>query len=164
MLRRPFVLVAPFLVGLLACAKPPAPPDREAARASLSDAAARYAKAGAAKDKAAFVAFYATDAVVYPPNEATVNGSAAFGEFVSAYFNDANFAVTFQPASVEVSADGSMGTTLAITDITATGPDGKPASERIRDFHVWRRHQDGSWKLAVDIWNAEPAAASAPSK
>jgi ketosteroid isomerase-like protein len=166
MVRRPLVLVAPFLVNLIACTQPPAPPDLEAARASLGDTAARYAKTATAKEAAGFAAFYASDAVVYAPNEATVKGSAAIGEFIKPYFGDANFAVTFQPAVVEVSADGSMGTTLAITELTATGPDGKPASERVRDFHVWRRQPDGSWKLTVDIWNAEPAAAAAstPSK
>lgn len=24
----------------------------------------------------------------------------------------------------------------------------------VRDFHVWKKQADGSWKVAVDIWNS----------
>jgi ketosteroid isomerase-like protein len=164
MLRRSCLLVGPFLLSLIGCAPQAAAPDLEQARASLREADALYGKAGSTKSQADFVAFYATDAVVYPPGAAAVSGLPAISAFLDGFFKDPAFAANFQPAVVDVSADGSMGTTLSIADITITGPDGKPATEHIRDFHVWRRQQDGSWKLWVDIWNAEPVPAAAPPK
>lgn len=159
MFRRSRFLVVLFLAPLIGCARQPAP-DLEEARASLRDADALYGKAGMAKNQADFLAFYASDAVAYPPGAGTVSGHAAISAFLDAVFKDTAFAATFQPAAVDVSADGSMGTTLAIADITTTGPDGKPVTEHVRDFHVWRRQPDGSWKLTVDIWNAQPSPAA----
>ena len=61
----------------------------------------------------------------------------------------------FETIRVEVSSGGDMGWTLAIGDVSFTRPDGEPGSDRVRDFHVWQRQADGSWKVAVDIWNSE---------
>ena len=163
MFRRPCVLVVPFLFTLIGCARQPAP-DLESARAALREADAQYSKAGMAKNKEAFLAFYASDAVAYPPGAGTVSGLPALSAFIDAVFKDTASALILQPATVDVSADGSMGTTFAIADITTTGPDGKPVTEHVRDFHVWRRQPDGSWKLSIDIWNAAPAAAASPAK
>lgn len=163
MIRRTRFLVVSFLVPVVSCARQQAP-DLEGARTSLREAAAQYALAGTAKNEEAFYAFYASDAVAYPPGAATVSGLPALTAFLGAVFKDPGFAVSFQPAAVDVSADGSMGTTLAIADITTTGPDGKLVTEHIRDYHVWRRQPDGSWKLAIDIWNAEPPPATTPAK
>ncbi len=145
------------LVAGLACAPAPAPVvDTGAAQAALREADAGYARAGVARDLDAFVAFYAQDAAVHPPGEAPVTGLEAIRAYLGRYFQDSAFAVTFQPVSAGLSDDGTMGYTLSGAELRATGPDGKPVTERIRDFHVWRKQTDGSWKLAIDIWNAVP--------
>lgn len=145
---------------LAACARP-APNDPAAARASLRQADSAYAQAGAAKDRDAFVGLYASDAVMYPPAEPTVTGVDAIGKFVDGFLRDTAFAAVFRPLDVQVSADGTMGHTLNSGELTYTGPDGKLVTEHIRDFHVWRREAGGSWRLTIDIWNAEPATVTA---
>ena len=147
-----FALVASF-----ACTPAPAPvADSGAALAALKEADAGYARAGAARDLAAFVAYYAPDAAAHPPGEPPLTGVEAIRTYLDRYFKDSAFAVSFQPVSAAVSDDGTMGYTLNGAEMRATGPDGKPALERIRDFHVWKKQADGSWKLAVDIWNTVP--------
>jgi ketosteroid isomerase-like protein len=116
------------------------------------------------KDRAAFEAFYSADAVMYPPGDATITGLDGIGKLAAAFWADPAFAGTFTPVNVEVSVDGSMGFTLNTAALTSTGPNKKPVTERIRDFHVWRRAPDGAWKLVVDIWNAEPAAPAPANK
>ena len=145
---------------LSACATPPAP-DTEGARAALRQADSAYARTGAAKDRAAFVGLYAADAVMYPPAAETVTGVEAIGKFLDAFLADSAFAGVFHPMSVDVSTDGTMGYTLNAAELSYTGPDGKPLTEHLRDFHVWRREANGEWKLLIDIWNAEPPAAPA---
>lgn len=49
-----------------------------------------------------------------------------------------------------------MGYTYGTANITITGPDGNPMTEGIRDFHLWKRQADGSWRIVVDIWNIAP--------
>lgn len=154
-MSRLFLLVPLAILSLEACSAP-ATVDREAIRATLRDIDGRYSKAALGKDRAAFVALYASDAVMYPPGDATITGLENIGKLADTFWADPAFAATFTPVAIEVSADGSMGYTLNAGALTSTGPDKKPATEHIRDFHVWRRAPDGGWKLAVDIWNAEP--------
>jgi uncharacterized protein (TIGR02246 family) len=154
------LLIAALGSALAACTSQPAV-DIEAARAALRDADSRYSQAAVGKDRAAFVAFYAPDAVMYPPGEATVSGLDGIGKLADTFWRDPAFAGSFRPIAVEVANDGTMGYTLNAAELTVTGPDGKPTTERLRDFHIWRRQPDGSWKLTVDIWNAEPSAAGA---
>ena len=49
-----------------------------------------------------------------------------------------------------------MGYSMSEATMTLSGPDGGPVTEHVRDFYVWRRQADGSWKVVVDIWNAAP--------
>ena len=150
MFRRCRLLVVPFFVSLIGCAREAAP-DLEKARTSLREADDLYAKAGMAKNQADFLAFYASDAVVYPPGVDAVSGHPAISAFMDAIFKDTAFAATFQPAVVDVSADGSMGTTLAIADLTVTGPEREtchrapPRLSRVapaagRELEALRRH------------------------
>ena len=150
----------PLLALAVACSQP-APVNTDAALASLRQADSAYTRAGAAKDRAAFVGAYATDGVIYPPEAPTVSGADAIGKFVDGFLADPAFVVVFRPIDIQVSADGTMGYTLNSGDLTYTGPDKKPITEHVRDFHVWRRQADGSWKLSIDIWNPEPPAAGA---
>jgi uncharacterized protein (TIGR02246 family) len=143
-------------IALAACGRQPPPVDLEAARASLRAADSGYSQTASSKNIEAFVALYEPTATMYPPGEATAQGSEAIRSVADAFLKDPAFAVTFQPVAVEVASGGDMGYTLNTAAITVTGPDRKPATERIRDFHVWRKQADGSWKVVVDIWNAEP--------
>lgn len=140
-----------------ACARPPAV-DTVGALLALRQADSAYTRAGAAKDRAAFVGLYAPDAIMYPPAEASVTGLDAIGKFVDTFLKDSAFAAVFTPVAVDVSTDGTMGYTLNAADLSYTGPQGKPVTEHIRDLHVWRKQADGSWKLLIDIWNAQPPA------
>jgi len=99
---------------------------------------------------------------MYPPGEATVTGVDAIGKYVDGFLKDSAFSAVFNPVAVDVSTDGTMGYTLNAADLSFTGPQGKPVTEHLRDFHVWRKQADGSWKLLIDIWNAQPA--STPAK
>ena len=149
------------VVGSSACAPRTPPVDVEAARAALRAADEQYTKAGMAKDLEGFVALYAADATIYAPESPAISGTDAIRAFGAAIMADSGFTITLTPVAVEVSAGGDMGYTLNIAELTATGADGKPVTERIRDFHLWRTQADGSWEVVVDIWNAE-APPSAP--
>lgn len=160
-MRRDLSQLAAVVCSLtVACARPPAV-DTEAARTALRQADSAYSRAGTSKDRAAVVAMYAPDAVMYPPAEATASGPDAIGKVADAFVKDPAFTAVFKPVSVEVSTDGTMGYTLNMADWTFTGPNGKPVTEHARDFHVWRKQADGSWKLAIDIWNDLPPATPA---
>lgn len=130
--------------------------DLEAARASLREADSRYSQITSSKDLEGFVAMYTSDAAMYPPDLPVAKGSEAIRATAGAFMEDPAFAVSFTPGTVDVAASGDMGYTYGTANITITGPDGTPLTETIRDFHLWKRQADGSWKLVVDIWNIAP--------
>lgn len=145
-------------IGSAACTRQPVPVDVDAARASLRTADSEYSQATSSKNVDMFVALYEAGATMYPPAQAPVQGTEAIRALADAFFEDPAFAMTFTPVAIDVSSSGDMGYTLNAVAITATGPDGKPTTERIRDFHLWQKQADGSWKVVVDIWNEESAA------
>ena len=101
-MRSHFSLIASASCFLaVACAPPPAV-DTDAARTALRQADSAYTRAGAAKDRAAFVGLYAPDAVMYPPAAAAVTGRDAIGSFVDGFLRDAAFAAAFRPLVVDV--------------------------------------------------------------
>lgn len=138
--------------------------DWEAEREALRQADAEYSRLVTEKNVEGWVALYTSDATMYPPNEAAVSGIDNVRKFGSQFTALPGFAATFHPLQVKVSSGGDLGYTLNHAVITVTGPDGKPVTEQIRDFHVWRKQADGSWKVVIDIWNSEQPAAPAPTR
>ena len=147
----------PSLVTILwaaACAPPPPPaPDLEAERAALNAAATAYHEAATAKDAARVVALYDEGAVMIPPNADLVDGLQGVKGYPFGFINTPGVELHFEIVRTEISAAGDMGWTLALGDITINRPDGTVGSDLIRDFHVWKKQADGSWKVQADIWN-----------
>ncbi len=155
--HRSLLAAAVALVIVSACSPPPEPPpeiDIEAERASLSEAADRYHEVGHSLDVETLASFYASDALVLPPNSAAIEGPAGVREFLTAFTSTPGFQVRFETPTVVVSNGGDLGYTLADIEFTVDGPDGQPVTSRERDFHVWKKQADGSWKVIIDIWNS----------
>ncbi len=149
--------VLPLLTVALAAAcapPPPPPPDLEAEVAALRAAATAYNDAATAKDAAGVVALYDQDAVMLPPNLDIVNGLEGVKGYRFGFITTPGVELRFEILDAEVSSSADMGWTLSLANITISRPDGTVGTELIRDFHVWRKQADGSWKLAVDIWNS----------
>lgn len=143
------LLVLPLLAP--GCAPPP--PDTEAELAALRAAASAYHDAASAKDAARVVALYDEDAVMVPPAADLVEGLEGVRGYRFGFITTPGVELRFEIVRAEVSLSGDMGWTLAIGDITINQPDGPPTSSVVRDFHVWRKQADGSWKVVADIWN-----------
>ena len=122
---------------------------------ALGAAAEAYHGAASAKDAQAVVTFYADDAMMVPPNADRVEGIDGVRNYRFGFIETPGVELRFETVRVEVSASGDMGWTLAIGDVSFTRPDGEPGSDRVRDFHVWTKQVDGSWKVVVDMWNSE---------
>ena len=139
----------------------------EAATAELSDqdkasvraVDADWARAAKAGDGAAIAALYASDAVLLPPGEPMVKGESAKKYWV-------DFANGFSgPTELNTMAvEGGGGVASAIgtykMSLTPRKAGAKPLpTEEGKYIEVLKRQDDGSWKIAYDIWNpnAPPA-------
>ena len=161
-MKRYFVLLPVLMVALSGCAKKA---DVEAERAALRQADADWAKTIAAKDAEAFTAYCTPDGVIMPPNTPSVNGTDAIRTWVTTQMALPGFAVNWEPTSAEVAASGDIGYTLGSFTFQMTMPDGNPVTDSGKYTTIWKKQADGTWKVAVDIFNSElpMTAMAAPS-
>ena len=157
----PIILMAAFLMAVLSgCAKKA---DVEAERAALRQADADWAKTVAEKNADAFAAFCTADGVIMPPNTPAVNGTDAIRTWVTTTMAMPGFAVTWEPTSAEVAASGDIGYTLGSFTYQMTMPDGSTMNDSGKYATIWKKQADGTWKVAVDVFNSEIPMAAMPS-
>ncbi|HUE89881.1 MAG TPA: DUF4440 domain-containing protein [Vicinamibacterales bacterium] len=159
------LIVAAAILAAAACAPEPPSADLDAERAALREADGRYTRLMTAKDAEGVSALYAPDATMYPPDGPTVSGLEAVRAFAAEFTGVPGLTIgSVRPLVVEVSRDGDLGYTINAVEMTVPDEAGNPVTERLRDVHLWRKQADGSWKVVVDVWNAEPPPAAAAAR
>jgi ketosteroid isomerase-like protein len=108
-----------------------------------------WSKSFGAEEKDAFFGTLLSDAVLLAPNAPIAKGPGAFGGLLEL----PGVELTWQPASAEVASSGDMGYTFGTYELKFDGPDGQPVVDNGKYLTVWKRQADGSWKVAVDMFN-----------
>lgn len=162
--KRHLIIAATVVAAAASCGPEVPSIDLETERAALRAADSLYTQLATARDAEGVSDLYTTDAIIYPPAGPTVRGIDAVRQFAAEFTAILGMTISFRPLDIEVSRDGDMGYTINAVEITVLDEEGSPVTELTRDFHLWRKHEDGSWKVAVDIWNAEPASVVAPNR
>jgi len=154
MIKHAAITLGPIL-AVVACT-PAQQIDTQAELSALRNVAESYQQAASAKDAAAVVTFYADEAIMVPPNAQRVEGIENVRNYRFGFIETPGVELSFEIVRAEVSQSGDMGWTIALAHITIARPEGPPGRDLVRDFHVWKKQQDGSWKIVVDMWNSEP--------
>ena len=154
-----FVLLALVAVAASGCAPKV---DVAAERTALLEADAAWSKAAAAKDMEGYLSFLTDDAAVLPPNASILTGKDAIGKWESELFAAPGLAVSWQATQAEVSQAGDLGYTLGTYELTMSGPEGKPVTDRGKYVTVWKKQPDGTWKIVADIWNSDQPLPATP--
>jgi ketosteroid isomerase-like protein len=142
------MLIAAALAVLLA-----GPETNAELREQVRQAEIAFARTMAARDHAGFVTFLADETVFM--GRTTLRGKAAVAEPWKRFYEGAE-PFSWEPDRVEVLDSGRLGIT--------SGPVRDPSGSRTGTFNsVWRREDDGRWRIIFDIGCppcAAPAAAS----
>jgi ketosteroid isomerase-like protein len=103
------------------------------------------------------LSFWTDDARVLAPGLPAVSGKAELRSYVEGALAIPGFHITWTTSEASLSPDGQLAYLLSRNAVTMPGPAGQPVTTNGRALTVWRREPDGSWRCAVDIWNAEGA-------
>lgn len=111
----------------------------------------QWSDAAGRRDAQAFAGFYAQDGVLMPPNMEAASGPDAIQQTASQLLADSTTTLSFAPSDVRVADSRDMAWehgTWQVKD--ASGND----LDHGKFVVVWKRGEDGSWKVAADIFNS----------
>ena len=154
-------LVPALIAG---CAQPsPQPADTSADVAAINAVRDHEAALAGLGNADSMMAVYSADVVMMPPGEPIVEGIEAAKRWAEATFAGASLTVNYISSQVTVSGDWAVDRYTG--SLTITPKAGAAAmNEEIKGVHIMRKEADGSWKIAIDVWNpntppAPPAGA-----
>lgn len=123
---------------------------------TIRDGTKGYVEAYNRGDAAATADFYTEDAKVLPANMEMVSGKQAIQEFWKTAMEMGVKKMNLETA--EVGYDGNLAYERGVS-IVNIEPKGEQArTERGKYLIVLKRQPDGSWKVALDIWNSDSPA------
>ena len=132
-----------------------APDTRAADEAAVRKTDADWMKAAQTKKADDWVAFYADDAVVLPPNDKTVTGKDNIHKLIADLLALPGLSVSWAPTKAEVAKSGDLAYLYGTYQMSVTGPDGKPMDDHGKTLEIWKKQPDGEWKCIVDTWSSD---------
>jgi ketosteroid isomerase-like protein len=99
-----------------------------------------------------FLAFFAEDGVAFQPGP--VNIRQAYSQS-PAPPGAASLTLNWEPVFADISRAGDLGYTTGPWVLTDEGPQRRPSRHGFY-FSIWRRQEDGSWKVEVDAGTTNP--------
>ncbi len=139
----------------------PAPDTRAADEAAIRDADIAWSRTAETRDLEALVSYYTDDVIVLPPNMPVVVGKEAARELNRSQLATPGISMKWQPEKVEAARSGDIGYARGTYVLTVTGPSGAPVTDKGKYIEIWKKQADGSWKVAVEIFNSDLPAGGA---
>lgn len=145
---------AVLLMGALAAASAAGTLGNAELAEQLRKTESAFAKTMADRDHAAFTSFLADDTVFM--GRQSLRGKAAVAAAWKRFYEGARAPFSWSPERVEVLDSGTLGMT--------SGPVYDENGQRTGTFNsVWRRGEDGRWRIVFDIGCPPCAAAPSPT-
>ena len=104
-------------------------------------------------DAEQFAAFFEPAGLFMAPDRVTRSGPAAIEALASEMFDAPGFELSWTPAAVEIARSGELGYTRGSYRQRVENADGEVVAVQGKYLTLWHRQPDGSWKVAVDIFN-----------
>jgi uncharacterized protein (TIGR02246 family) len=123
----------------------------------INDVTQRLVNAALAKDWATFAAVFVEDAISNPPNEPAVKGRAA----IRSWAEKLPPITAFEGTNVKVEGRDDLAYVMGTYTMTIAPPGAPgPIKDSGKFVQIYLKQPDGSWLIAVDIFNSDLPAAS----
>ena len=142
--------VLPVLLTLLAvaCAPEGDQVNVEAERNAVLAADAAWSETPPDVDR--FVSYFTRDGIFLVGGAPPAEGAEAIRSDISDLFDTPGFSLSWSASKADVSASGDLGYTIGSYEITSNDPAGNPVTRPGKYLTVWKKQEDGQWKVAVD--------------
>jgi ketosteroid isomerase-like protein len=101
-------------------------------------------------------AYYADDAVEVPNGGPIIQGKVNIAKGMG-FLDQKDNHLTWTPVGADISASADLGYTYGTFEFRSKDKDGKPVIDHGKYTSIWKKQQDGSWKVVLDMGNASPA-------
>ena len=116
-----------------------------------------FMKAANARNAGALVkVFYATDAVLMPPNRPIVEGGAGIQGFLQGLIDGGLTGIKLETTTIASAGDLAYG--RGRYNLSMSPPGGAPVQEVGKYVVAYRQQANGSWRAVADIFNSDQAA------
>jgi uncharacterized protein (TIGR02246 family) len=153
---RPIAVLTLALLLLAACGSPRAfgPSDRSQIEAS----AETWRLAALRGDAQGMAAMYARDAVLLPPNAQPVRGRVGIED----WFADEPRFEDLRTVRLEVEGDGDLAYVWGTWSRVLMVGEGSSVPDRGKYLEIWRRREDGVWRIERAMYNSDLPARVQP--
>ena len=132
-----------------------APDTRVADEAAIRQADAAWSTAGETRQLDQFKAVFLEDAMILAPNEPLAVGKAAIESMIDRYFAMPGFSPKWTTGTVVVASSGDIAYSISASEFTMNDAAGVPMVDIGKGITIWKKQADGSWKVAVDMFNSD---------
>ena len=106
-----------------------------------------------------WMSYFADNATI--PAAKPLAGKEALTEHFKEAFADPNFKLKWEPTKGEVFAGGKMGYTVGKFTALFKDKDGKPMQQTGTYITIWKKQDNGAWKIVADTGSEDGPARSA---
>ena len=141
----------------LACQPPAAPPetvDEQAVIDTLASLARQFSQAYIDGDVPAMMALYTDDAVLFPGNSEYIRGTEAIQRYWA--LPEGRRITHHKLSPVELEVSGSMASDFGHYEISGENNGVAWGPTYGKYLIVWKRGEDGQWRMHLDMWNSRP--------
>ncbi len=139
------------------------PDNRSADEAAIRQADIAWARDCATGDVEKYLSNFMDGGVVLAPNAPIAVGKDAIRKIMGGFFSAPGFTIQWEPIAAEVARSGDIGYSRGTYQLSMNDAKGNPVTDRGKYATVWKKQADGSWKVALDMFNSDMPEAQPPS-
>ncbi len=116
---------------------------------------AEFMKAAAEHGSQGYMSYYAGDAVELPNGANALSGKDTIAKTMG-FLDQKDNHLTWTPVYADMAASGDLGYTYGTYVFTSKDKNGNPVEEHGKYTSIWKKQNDGSWKVVLDMGNSSP--------